>query len=140
MTGHSERYILATGTGEVERLRLLQEVYGPKEATLATDPRTAVDALVEIIGKYDPKKDTRILGHAVQALANAGSWAIGQVSVIEGLAGNDPTLDSQIDTAVAAIEQAAQTAQAAKAAAAKAKAAAPAAPAAGAAPAAPANP
>ena len=34
MTGHSERYILATGSGEVERLRLLQEVYGPNSQAL----------------------------------------------------------------------------------------------------------
>jgi SAM-dependent methyltransferase len=34
MTGHSERYILATGSGEVERLRLLQEVYGPNSQSL----------------------------------------------------------------------------------------------------------
>jgi SAM-dependent methyltransferase len=34
MSGHSERYILATGSEDVERLRLLQEVYGPNTEAL----------------------------------------------------------------------------------------------------------
>ncbi len=34
MNTPSERYILATGSGEVERLRLLQEVYGPQSQAL----------------------------------------------------------------------------------------------------------
>jgi hypothetical protein len=80
---------------------------------LANEPRIAVSALVSIINtELSRAINTRILGHAVLALGNAGAVALDQVALIQGLAGIDSYLDAEIDAAVAAIEKAAQAAKA----------------------------